>query len=63
MRSPWDLPSSFLALGLLMVTAIYLAYLLFVRKKRCAFSGKDEEQGGNRLWPAVEVVNPPPWSE
>lgn len=47
-RSPADPPSFFLALGLFIVTAIYLAYLFRVRNNDAPFW--DEEEARRADW-------------
>ncbi|MDQ0242012.1 hypothetical protein [Arthrobacter bambusae] len=47
-RSPWDPPSFFLALGLFVITAVYLVYLLRVRRNDAPFW--DEEEGRRADW-------------
>jgi uncharacterized membrane protein len=47
-RSPWDPPSFFLALGLFIVTAIYLGHLLRVRRNDAPFW--DEEDARRADW-------------
>lgn len=43
-RSPWDPPSLFLALGLFLISAVSLGYLLRARKNDAPFWDEDESR-------------------